>query len=240
MRSLFSAALIAVSTTVVGAQTATSPSGAGSPQSVTLNGCVAAGPTASSPVMLSNAMTLYPATIPQTTTMLWSGTGAPGTTGAATGTAGTTGTVGETGRATGSTGAATGVPTGTAGVTAGLTGTMTGGTGAATTGGSGIVVVGPTPTTAVTGTADVVPLAVIPPTTYQLSGALLGSYVGQRVQVTGTLVPSANVAATAGTQSSGVTRPTGGTNVVGATTNPQPMPQFQVTRVEPMGYTCPQ
>ena len=239
MRSLFSAVLIAVSTTVLGAQTTPSPAGAGSQQSVTMNGCVAAGPTASSPFMLSNAVTLYPTTIPQTSTMLWSPTGAPGPTGTVTGTAGMTGTVGGTGGVTGSTGATTGVPTGTTGVTAGSTGTMTGGTGAATTGGSGILVVGPTPTIGVTGTAGVVPPAVIPPTTYQLSGALLGSYVGQHVQVTGTLVPSANVSATAGTQSSGVTRPTGGTDVVGAAPN-QPVPQFQVTRVDPLGYRCPQ
>ena len=64
--------------------------------------------------------------------------------------------VGGTGGVTGSTDATTGVPTGTTGVTAGSTGTMTGVTGAATTGGSGILVVGPTPTIGVTGTAGAV------------------------------------------------------------------------------------
>jgi hypothetical protein len=78
----------------------------------------------------------------------------------------------------------------------------------------------------------------VPPSTYQLSGSFVGSYVGQSVQVTGMLMPTPNVAATAGAESSGVTRPTGGTDVVGST--PPMLPQFQVTRVEPLGIRCPQ
>jgi hypothetical protein len=82
----------------------------------------------------------------------------------------------------------------------------------------------------------------MPPSTYQLSGTSVSSYVGQSVQVTGMLIPTPNVAATAGAESSGVTRPTGGTSVVGATppmTSPV-VPEFRVVRVEPMGIRCPQ
>jgi len=247
MRSLFSAALIAVSATVLSAQTTTSPSpGMGQQQSVTMNGCITAGPTGSS-FMLSNAMPLAPTTVPQTSTMTMpSGAATTGAAGTVAGTAGTTGTVAGTGSVTGSTGATPGVPPGTTGVTAGTTGTMTSGTGAGTTGVTGTAGAGTTPpTTGVTGAAGVAgaPPAVggvppMPASTYQLSGTSVSPYVGQSVQVTGMLVPSPNVAATAGAQSSGVTRPTGGTNVVGATT--QPMPQFQVTKVEPLGIRCPQ
>ena len=235
MRSLFSAALIAVSATVLSAQTTTSPSpGTGQQQSVTMNGCIAAGPTGSS-FMLSNAMPLAPTTVPQTSTMTTpSGAATTGAAGTVAGTAGTPGAVGGTGSVTGSAGATTGVPTGTTGVTAGTTG-VTGTAGAGTT----------PPTTGVTGAAGVAgaPPAVggvppMPASTYQLSGTSVSPYAGQSVQVTGMLLPSPNVAATAGAQSSGVTRPTGGTNVVGATT--QPMPQFQVTKVEPLGIRCPQ
>jgi hypothetical protein len=82
----------------------------------------------------------------------------------------------------------------------------------------------------------------LPPTVYQLSGTSVGSYVGQSVQVTGMLVPSPNVAATSGASSSGVTRPTGGTDVVGATppTVTPVLPEFRVVRVEPLGIRCPQ
>jgi hypothetical protein len=62
--------------------------------------------------------------------------------------------------------------------------------------------------------------------------------MGQSVQITGMLVPTPNVAATAGAGSSGVTRPAGGTDVVAAT---QPtLPEFRVTRVESLGFRCPQ
>jgi hypothetical protein len=202
MRSLLSGALIAVSATVLAAQTATSPFGAGQ-QTITMNGCITAGPTAAAPFMLSDAMPLAPTTVPQTSTMITPS--AVGTTGTMSGSAGaTTPTTGVAGTA--------GVTTPAPGVTA---------------------TIGAAAPPAVGGPA-------MPPTTYQLSGTSVSSYVGQSVQVTGTLVPSPNVAAAAGTQSSGVTRRTGGTAVAGATTNRQALPQFQVTRVEPLGYQCPQ
>ena len=100
-----------------------------------------------------------------------------------------------------------------------------------------------TPTGAA-GTAGVVPPGVgtapgvVPPSTYLLSGMSVSSYAGQSVQVTGMLMPTPNVAATAGAASSGVTRPTGGTDVVGTAT--ATLPQFQVVRVEPLGIRCPQ
>ncbi len=123
-----------------------------------------------------------------------------------------------------------GVTTGTAG-TAGTTGTMTGGT-PSTAGTAGTAAPGTSPV----GTVGAVPG--VPPTTYQLSGTFVSSYVGQNVQVTGVLVPTPNVAATAGAASSGVTRPAGGTDVVG-TTQPT-LPEFRVTKVEPLGIRCPQ
>jgi len=247
MRSLLSAGLIAVSATVLAAQTTTSPgvTGSGSQQTITMNGCITAGSTAAAPFMLSNAVPLAPTTVPPANTMTMPpATGTVGATGTVAGTpgstAGTTGTVAGTSSATGAT---TGVPTGTSGVTAGTTGTMTGSTGATppATGVAGTAgAATTTPTTGAAGTpGGVTGVPGMPATTYQLSGTSVGSFVGQSVQVTGTLVPSPNVAATAGTQSSGVTRPTGGTGVAGATNQPA-VPQFQVTRVEPLGYRCPQ
>ena len=64
--------------------------------------------------------------------------------------------------------------------------------------------------------------------------------MGQSVYVTGMLGPSPSVAATAGAESSGVSRPTGGTDVIGAPVTPPTVPAFRVARVEPMGIRCPQ
>jgi hypothetical protein len=223
---LISSVLIALGAAALAAQTAPNPSTQtpgipGSQQSITLMGCIGPGATPASPFTLSNATRLGPTTVPEPSTV----SPPPGTspTGTPTVTTGTTGVTGATG-----TGA-------TAGVTAGTTGTMpTGGTSPTTAGTAGTAGVG-TPTA---GTAP----AVMPPSTYQLSGASVSSYVGQSVQVTGMLLPSPNVAATAGAESSGVTRPTGGTSVVGATpsTTSPVVPEFRVVRVEPMGIRCPQ
>jgi hypothetical protein len=226
-RWLFSSMLTTLAATALAAQGPAvsiqppNPVGA-SQQSVTLSGCVGAGQTAAAPFTLSNATRLGPTTVPEPSTVspppATSSTGAPSV---------TTGTTGAAAGATGTTGA-----TGTAGA-AGTTGTMTGG--------------GTTSTAGVAGTAGVSTLATagvpgLPPSTYQLSGTSVGSYVGQSVQVTGMLVPSPNVAATSGASSSGVTRPTGGTDVVGATppTTTPVLPEFRVVRVEPLGIRCPQ
>jgi hypothetical protein len=212
-RWLFSSMLTALTSTALAAQSVQTPNPAGSAQqSVTLSGCVNPGTTAAAPFTLSNATRFGPTTVPEPSTVSpppsTSPTGAPSVTTGTTGAAGATGTTGATGTA------------GAAGGTAGTTST----TGVAGTTGA------TTPATAaVTG---------LPPSTYQLSGTSVSSYVGQSVQVTGMLVPSPNVAATTGTGSSGVTRPTGGTDVVGAT--PPMLPEFRVVRVEPLGIRCPQ
>jgi hypothetical protein len=89
------------------------------------------------------------------------------------------------------------------------------------------------------GTAGATNSGTVPPSTYQLSGASVRSYAGQSVFVTGMLLPTPNVAATAGAESSGVFRPTGGTDVIGAPVTPPTVPVFHVTRVESMGLRCP-
>jgi hypothetical protein len=89
------------------------------------------------------------------------------------------------------------------------------------------------------GTAGAANPVTLPPSTYQLSGASVRSYAGQSVVVTGMLLPTPNVAATAGAESSGVARPTGGTDVIGAPVTPPTVPEFRVTRVESMGLRCP-
>jgi hypothetical protein len=186
------------------------PGTSGSQQSITLMGCVGPAGTPAAPMTLTNATRLAPTTVPEPSTVSPPPSTSP--TGTPSVTAGTAGATGTTG--------VTGTA-GVAGTTAGTTGTMTG---------------------SVTPPAIGVPNpAGLPPSTYQLSGTSMSSYVGQNVQVTGTLVPSTNVAATAGAQSSGVTRPTGGTDVVGATPPAVPaIPEFRVTRVEPLGIRCPQ
>ena len=218
-RWLFSTMLTALAATAVAAQgppvSIQPPTLANAAQNITLNGCVSPGQTAADPFTLSNALRLAPTTLPEASTV--SPPPATSLAGAPSMTTGTTGAVGTTG----TTGA-----TGTVGA-AGTTGAMTVGGTPPTAGGAG------TATPAMPG---------LPPTMYQLSGTSVGSYVGQSVQVTGMLVPSPNVAATSGASSSGVTRPTGGTDVVGATpaTATPVLPEFRVVRVEPLGIRCPQ
>ena len=218
-RWLFSSLMTALVATAVAAQgppvSIQPPTPANAAQNITLNGCVRPGQTAADPFTLSNAARLAPTTVPEASTV--SPPPATFPTGAPSVTTGTTGAVGTTG---------TTAATGTAGV-AGTTGTMTVGGTPSTAGGAG------TATPAMPG---------LPPTMYQLSGTSVGSYVGQSVQVTGMLLPSPNVAATSGASSSGVTRPTGGTDVVGATpaTATPVLPEFRVLRVEPLGLRCPQ
>jgi hypothetical protein len=218
-RWLFSSMLAPLAAAAVAAQgpavSIQPPTPANAEQNITLSGCVSPGQTAADPFTLSNATRLAPTTVPEASTVPPPPPTSP--TGAPSVTTGTTGTAGATG--------ATGV-TGTAGV-AGTTGTMTAGGTPSTAGGAGAA------TPAMPG---------LPPTMYQLSGTSVGSYVGQSVQVTGMLLPSPNVAATSGASSSGVTRPTGGTDVVGATppTTAPVLPEFRVARVEPLGIRCPQ
>jgi hypothetical protein len=220
-RILASSVLVALSATVLPAQTS-APGIAGTQQSMTLTGCVGRGTTTGPPFTLYNAMPLGPTMVPEPSTVAPPAATSPtvtpsvttptGTPSVATGTTGVAGAVGTAGTA------------GTAGA-AGMTG-VTPASGAAGTAGVGTPAAG-----AATG---------LPPSTYQLSGPWVSLYVGQNVHVTGMLVPSPNVAATAGAQSSGVTRPTGGTDVVGATPPAMPaMPEFRVTRVEPLGIRCP-
>jgi len=228
-RWLFSSMLTAVAATALAAQGPAvsiqppNPAGA-SQQSVTLSGCVGAGQTAAAPFTLSNATRLGPTTVPEPSTVspppATSPTGVPSVTTGTTGAAGATGTTGATGTA------------GAAGTT-GTTGTMTGGGTTSTAGVAGTAGISTPATAGVPG---------LPPSTYLLSGTSVGSFVGQSVQVTGMLVPSPNVAATSGASSSGVTRPTGGTDVVAATppTTAPVLPEFRVVRVEPLGIRCPQ
>jgi len=146
-----------------------------------------------------------------------SGVGTAGTTGAGVGTAGTAGAgVGTSG--TGVTGTA-----GTAGVagTAGTAGTagVTGATGAATpTGAAGSM----PPTTGVTGTAPAGSSA-SSASGYRLSGADMTGFVGQRVQLVGSLVPAATGASSS-------------TPGMPATT---PLPEFRVVSVQPISGNCP-
>jgi hypothetical protein len=232
-RILASGVFVALSAAFLAAQstpmaTVQPPATSRPPQMMTLSGCVNPGATPADPLLLSNATRLAPTTYPEAGVNTSSAAGTAGT-------AGTTGTV------------ATGVPpvsgtTGTAGTAGTTTGVMP------TTGVTGTAAVGSpagVPTTGVSGTAGATTpgaaaAAGLPPSTYQLSGMPMSAYSGQSVQVTGMLVPSPNVAATAGASASGVTRPTGSTDVTAAPTSPAAVPQFQVTRVEPLGIRCPQ
>jgi len=91
---------------------------------------------------------------------------------------------------------------------------------------------------------------------YRLSGADVGTYVGQRVQVVGTLVPTPNAAATAGAISSGTdqnaaTGALGTANAAGvganaaigtagSTTPTTPLPEFRVQSIATVpGSPCP-
>ena len=223
--SVISSALVALTSTAFSAQVQT-PGTSGSQQSITLMGCVGRGTTPGAPMTLTNAAQLAPTTVPEPGTVSPPpGTSPTGTPSVTTGTAGSTGTTGVTGTA--------GVAGGTAGTTGTMAGTVISPPTVAGTVGVGTMAAGAAP--------GVINPPGLPPTTYQLSGTSVSSYVGQSVQVTGTLIPSTNVAATAGAQSSGVTRPAGGTDVVGATPPAVPaIPEFRVTRVEPLGLRCPQ
>ena len=125
-------------------------------------------------------------------------------------------------------------------------------TGAAGTTGSGAT--GATGTTGTVGAAGTASSAAgVPPavanlstaasvTGYRLSGADMSSFAGQRVQIVGGLVPSANAAATAGASSSGVSGQTGMTGSgSGAIAAPSiaTLPEFRVVSVKPISGPCP-
>lgn len=184
--SVLSGLIVACAAAVAAAQTTTPRTTAGtqtsrtSPnQTISMTGCVGAGASATDPMMLSNVTVGGPvATTP----------GMPATGAAAAAPPPTT---------AGTTGAATGAPppppvpptTGTA--TAGTTGTAT--AGAAGTAGA----VGSVGTAGTTGTAATAPGAAA--SGYRLSGADMQPFVGQRVQLTGTMTPAAPGASGAAT-----------------------------------------
>jgi hypothetical protein len=219
-RSACGAVLIAFAAAVLNAQSTPTvsiqPPVMSSAQSVTLKGCITRGATAADPFTLSDAVRLAPMTVPESSIT----TPAP----AGAGLAGTTGRIPTAGTAGGSASAAVGA-VGTAGT----------GSSEVTTSGLVTHLVEPEP-------ALVLPPSMshlVPPSIYQLSGTSVRSYVGQSVFVTGMVVPSPNVAATPGAESSGVSTPAGSTDVIAAPVTPPTLPSFHVARVESMGIPCP-
>ena len=205
-----------------GMQTTKSPAA----QTITMTGCVGSMSGSSGGYMLSNPM-VVPSSTPSTnasttgttpTTPMTSPTVTPppATATQPTGTAGTAGTTGTripgtTGSATGTTGAP-----GTVGTTAGTVGT----TGTASTAGTAS-------TTSTPGTAGALGTPGTSGTSglngYRLSGTDMTSWSGQRVQIVGTVAPSANGTST-------TSRPTAS----GST-----MPEFRVQSVTPVTGSCP-
>jgi len=222
------------------------PAAAGTPQTVTLTGCVARG-SRSEPVTLSNAMVLpfgSPTVAPVPASADASVSPSPETPGApstatqlptplppsspAT-TAGTTGTLGT-------------IDVGSATIGAGTTGTR-GMPGAVGTSGATPGAVGTSGTTSTPGTAGTTePIAAAATASgtapagssassidgYRLTGADMTSWIGRRVEVIGTVVSPAPTAAAA-------TEP----RAAAGTPAPPTMPEFRVISVQPVTGPCP-
>jgi pilus assembly protein FimV len=224
--------LALVCSSVASAQTPATPASADSARTITMTGCVGGGQNAQ-PITLANAMVIptgqnaaaTPSPVPDAAS-----SGATQPTGAAAG----VGTAG-----TGSAGVGAPPPTGatSAGVgTAGAAGT-TGAAGTAGTAGTA----GATGTAGVAGTAGATPTAgasaqvagTAPAGSsasslsgYRLSGTDMTAWIGKRVQIVGTVVPSTPGAASP-------------TAAAGAPSAPA-FPEFRVMSVQPTTGDCPQ
>jgi len=225
MKTAVMCGLALVCSSVASAQTPAPPAPADSARMITMTGCVGGGQNAQ-PITLGNAMVIptgqnaaaMPSPVPDAAS---SGATQP---------TGVTGGVGTAGTASAGVGApppagATSAGVGTAG-TAGTTGTAGTAGAAGATGSAGVT--GATPTAgasaSIAGTAPAGSSA-SSLSGYRLSGTDMTSWIGKRVQIVGTVVPSTPGAASP-------------TAAAGATSAPA-FPEFRVVSVQATTGDCP-